>query len=118
GSRVSPPTNSSVVSSQSTRPSFRAMKPSRLAAMWIVTRESRFAIVERLLSRPTVTQLFQHQVSLRLACNSQRYSASETALDLRHGYQLAPQANAQEVAFVLCRPGLEALTRLRGQGHP
>jgi hypothetical protein len=45
GSIVSPPTNSSEVSSQSTLPSFRAMKPSRLAAMWIVTRESVFAIV-------------------------------------------------------------------------
>ncbi|WP_353268339.1 serine/threonine-protein kinase [Gemmatimonas sp.] len=33
GSIVSPPANSSDVSSQSTRPSFRAMKPSRLAAM-------------------------------------------------------------------------------------
>src|SRR5262249_50700284 len=32
--------NSSEVSSQSTLPSFRAMKPSRLAAMWMVTRES------------------------------------------------------------------------------
>src|ERR1041385_4990432 len=40
GSIVAPPANSSAVSSQSTRPSFRAMKPSRLAAMWIVTRES------------------------------------------------------------------------------
>src|SRR5881397_984332 len=45
GSMVSPPANSSEVSSQSTLPSFRAMKPSRLAAMWIVTRESAFAIV-------------------------------------------------------------------------
>src|SRR5258706_4285044 len=42
---VSPPTKSSAVSSQSTRPSRRAMKPSRLAAMWIVTRESGLAIV-------------------------------------------------------------------------
>src|SRR6186713_2342232 len=42
---VSPPANSSEVSSQSTRPSFRAMKPSRLAAMWIVTCESGSAIV-------------------------------------------------------------------------
>src|SRR5882672_301139 len=42
---VSPSTNSSEVSSQSTLPSFRATKPSRLAAMWIVTRESAFAIV-------------------------------------------------------------------------
>src|SRR5215831_11903378 len=39
GSIVSPSTNSSEVWSQSTRPSFRAMKPSRLAAMWMVTRE-------------------------------------------------------------------------------
>src|SRR5262249_35296053 len=31
-------------SSQSTLPSFRAMKPSRLATMWIVTRESALAI--------------------------------------------------------------------------
>src|SRR4029453_15683479 len=45
GSMVSPPANSSDVSSQSTLPSFRAMKPSRLAAMWIVTRESVFAII-------------------------------------------------------------------------
>src|SRR5262249_10159961 len=42
--------NSSEVSSQSTRPSLRAMKPSRLAAMWIVTRESALAIVS--FSRP------------------------------------------------------------------
>src|SRR5260221_9254766 len=42
---VCPPANSSEVSSQSTRPSFRAMKPSRLAAMWIVTFESGSAIV-------------------------------------------------------------------------
>src|SRR4029453_2872609 len=45
GSMVSPAANSSDVSSQSTLPSFRAMKPSRLAAMWIVTRESVFAII-------------------------------------------------------------------------
>src|SRR5215813_13217830 len=45
GSIVSPSTNSSEVSSQSTRPSFRAMKPSRLADMWIVTRDSVFVIV-------------------------------------------------------------------------
>src|SRR5689334_7287128 len=38
GSSVAPPGKSSEVSSQSTRPSFRAMKPSRLAAMWMVTR--------------------------------------------------------------------------------
>src|SRR4029077_14736979 len=44
GSMVSPPANSSEVSSQSTLPSFRAMKPSRLAAMWIVTRESVVAL--------------------------------------------------------------------------
>src|SRR5436190_22947203 len=36
---VSPPANSSEVSSQSTLPSLRATKPSRLATMWIVTRE-------------------------------------------------------------------------------
>src|SRR5579875_3746306 len=42
---MSPSANSSEVSSQSTLPSFRAMKPSRLAAMWIVTREAAFAIV-------------------------------------------------------------------------
>src|SRR5262245_15949330 len=40
GDSVSPPSKLSEVSSQSTRPSFRAMKPSRLAAMWIVTRDS------------------------------------------------------------------------------
>src|SRR6516225_7632993 len=40
GDRVSPPSKLSDVSSQSTLPSFLAMKPSRLAAMWIVTRES------------------------------------------------------------------------------
>src|SRR5262250_2003233 len=37
--RVSPAVNWSDVSSQSTLPSFLAMKPSRLAAMWIVTRD-------------------------------------------------------------------------------
>src|SRR5262245_46712154 len=36
---VSPPSNVSDVSSQSTRPSFLAMKPSRLATMWIVTQD-------------------------------------------------------------------------------
>src|SRR6516165_987642 len=41
----SPSANSSEVSSQSTLPSFRAMKPSRLATMWIVTRELFFSIV-------------------------------------------------------------------------
>src|SRR5687768_8803316 len=45
GAIVSPPANSSEVSSHSTRPSFRAMKPSRLAAMWIVTRDFVFSIV-------------------------------------------------------------------------
>src|SRR5215218_1756895 len=45
GAIVSPPSNRSAVSSQSAPPSLRAMKPSRLAAMWIVTRESAFAIV-------------------------------------------------------------------------
>src|SRR5436190_1276108 len=45
GSMVSPLANSSDVSSQSTRPSLRAMNPSRLATMWIVTRESAFAMV-------------------------------------------------------------------------
>src|ERR1043166_3436970 len=44
GSMVDPSANSSEVSIQSTLPSFRAIKPSRLAAMWIVTRESIFAI--------------------------------------------------------------------------
>src|SRR6185369_15621114 len=39
GSIVAPSANSSDVSSQSTLPSLRAMKPSRLAAMWIVMRE-------------------------------------------------------------------------------
>src|SRR5262245_23061679 len=42
---VSPPTNSSEASSHSTLPSLRAMNPSRLATMWIVTQESTFAIV-------------------------------------------------------------------------
>jgi hypothetical protein len=41
-----PAANSSEVSSQSTLPSLRAMKLSRLAAIWIVRRESAFAIVE------------------------------------------------------------------------
>src|SRR5581483_2629969 len=41
----SPPGNSSWVSIQSTRPSLRAMKPSRLAAMWIVTRDSSVAML-------------------------------------------------------------------------
>src|SRR6476469_1988844 len=62
---VSPPANSSEVSSQSTLPSFRAMKPSRLAAMWIVTRES---VVARKDMQPLVSgqafllqELFQSQ---------------------------------------------------------
>src|SRR5882762_9395941 len=45
GAMVSPSSNLSEVSSQSTRPSLRAMKPSRLATMWMVTREFVFAIV-------------------------------------------------------------------------
>ena len=40
GGIVSPSANSSEVSSQSTRPSLRAMNPSRLATMWMVTQES------------------------------------------------------------------------------
>jgi hypothetical protein len=40
-----PSANLSDVSIQSTLPSLRAMKPSTLAAMWIVTWESGFAIV-------------------------------------------------------------------------
>src|SRR4029077_938531 len=59
-SMVSPPANSSDVSSQSTLPSFRAMKPSRLAAMWIVTRESVFAIVSFCVC---VQHRSQHQVA-------------------------------------------------------
>src|SRR6187401_374821 len=42
---VSPPSKWSEVSSQSTLPFFRAMKPSRLAAMWIVTRDFVSSIV-------------------------------------------------------------------------
>src|SRR5215475_5441955 len=45
GANVSPPSKWSEVSSQSTLPSFLAMKPSRLAAMWIVTRGFAFSIV-------------------------------------------------------------------------
>src|ERR1043166_547211 len=45
GSIVSPSGKSSLVSIQSTRPSSRAMNPSRLATMWIVTRESVFPII-------------------------------------------------------------------------
>src|SRR5215475_12321117 len=45
GGSVSPPSKWSEVSSQSTLPSFLAMKPSRLAAMWIVTRGFVFSIV-------------------------------------------------------------------------
>src|ERR1019366_2372881 len=42
---ASPPSNVSEVSSQSTLPSFRAMKPSRLATMWMVTQDSMLATV-------------------------------------------------------------------------
>src|SRR5262252_8245319 len=48
---VSPPSKVSDVSSQSTLPSFRAMKPSRLAAMWIVTRDFALSIVSLGLDR-------------------------------------------------------------------
>src|SRR5882757_592495 len=66
GSMVSPPANSSAVSSQSTLPSFRAMKPSRLAAMWIVTRESVVALedMQPLVSGKAflLQELFQSQI--------------------------------------------------------
>src|SRR5687768_2075516 len=44
---VCPSSNLSDVSSQSTRPSFRAMNPSGLATMWIVTRDSMLAMLPR-----------------------------------------------------------------------
>src|SRR6185295_8608777 len=42
---VSPPSKWSDVSSQSTLPSFLAMKPSRLDAIWIVTRDFALSMV-------------------------------------------------------------------------
>src|SRR3954471_22228068 len=56
GAIASPPSKVSEVSIQCTLPSLRAMKPSRLAAMWMVTRELDSSITPR---RVSIRQLFR-----------------------------------------------------------
>src|ERR1044072_6639417 len=65
---VSPPANSSEVSIQSSRPAFRAMKPSRLATMWMVTREWNGLATRDIDLRPQVDRVARgHQSRCALA---------------------------------------------------
>src|SRR4051812_45594354 len=81
GVMLSPAANSSDVSSQSTRPSFRAMNPSRLATIWIVTRESVLAIItEKSASDSRVPRIavVRGRLALSVAESLERIGQHET----------------------------------------
>src|SRR6185503_10221066 len=62
---VLPPAKSSAVSSQSTLSSLRATKPSRLAAMWSVTRESAVIAAPERLGDPCPNERANNLLAIR-----------------------------------------------------